>query len=772
MKDGMTGEIAIEGLAAPAEIRVDEWGIPHIRAESEADLFLAQGFNAARDRLWQIDLWRKRGLGRLAASFGPGYLAQDIAARKVLFRGDMAAEWVSYAPDTRAICEAFVAGVNGYIAWALEDPARLPPEFALTGSAPEPWAAEDVVRIRSHALTRNAISEVIRSNLLAGLGPETDLLRKNLEPKRVPGDTGIAPGSVPMAVLDDFRLATAGVSFSPERLAAPLAEAGRWRRVDSLAQVVADATWTGSNNWAVSGARSSTGRPVMAGDPHRNHALPALRYLVHLTAPGLDVIGAGEPCVPGISMGHNGTAAFTQTIFSADQEDIFVLTLDPACPTRYRQGEGWAEMEQVTETFEVKGAEPQERTLLFTRYGPVLHSEGGRAYALRSVWFEPGSAAYLGGLSTMRAKTLPAFRDGLRRFATPSLNHLYADVSGTIAWQPAGMIPVRRGWDGLMPLPGDGSLDWDGFLDLDTLPLVTDPAEGFVASANEANLPTDWDHAAVQVGYEWLEKSRALRLRAALASGTHDVADACALQTDALSLPGLRLKALVGGLAETPAEAKALFAGWDGVLGVDSAAGALCEFWWEKHLKPGILARLVPDAALRPLFAPGDVEGILTALEQPEALFGPAPEAARDALLAETLAGAVAALLAAQGAPEGWRWGALHHGYFEHPLAPLGAKLDVGPLEKPGSASTVMHAAYRGSDFRVTMGASVRFVIDVGNWDASRCINAPGQSGDPRSPHYADLAPLWAKGEYVPFLYSDAAVEAATRQRIALVPAG
>ncbi|QDL93535.1 penicillin acylase family protein [Paroceanicella profunda] len=768
----MTGGIAIEGLAAPAEIRVDAWGIPHIRAASEADLFLAQGFNAARDRLWQIDLWRKRGLGRLAASFGPGYLAQDIASRHLLFRGDMEAEWLAYAPDTRAICEAFVAGVNGYIAWAMDDPARLPPEFALTGSAPEPWAAEDVVRIRSHALTRNAISEVIRNQILAGLDAETDLLRKNLEPRVTPGDTGIAPGSVPMAVLDTFRLGTAGVSFSPERLAATLPEAQRWRRVDSLAQVVADTTWTGSNNWAVAATRTSTGRPVMAGDPHRAHGLPSLRYLVHLTAPGLDVIGAGEPAVPGISMGHNGTAAFTQTIFPADQEDIFVLSLDPANRARYRQGDGWESFEEVTEQIEVKGAPAQPCTLLFSRHGPVLHMGEGHAYALRSVWFEPGSAAYLGGLSTMRAKTLPAFRDGLRRFATPSLNHLYADVSGTIAWQPAGMIPVRRGWDGLMPVPGDGSLDWDGFLSLDDLPMLRDPQEGFVASANEANLPPDWDHTAVQVGYEWLESSRALRLRAALASGTHDVADACALQTDVLSLPGLRLKALVAALPDAPAEARALFADWDGRMDVDSAAGALCELWWEQHLKPGLLARLVPDEALRALFAPGDVEGILSALERPAALFGPAPEAARDALLAETLAQAVTALHALQGPVADWRWGGLHHGYFEHPLTQLRAGLDIGPLEKPGSASTVMHAAYRGSDFRVTTGASVRFVLDVGNWDASLCINAPGQSGDPRSEHYADLAPLWATGAYVPFLYSDAAVEAATRQRITLVPAG
>jgi penicillin amidase len=777
-------QIAIAGLSATAEIVVDHWGIPHLRASNQDDLFFLQGFNAARDRLWQIDLWRKRGLGLLARDFGPGFLAQDRASRAFLFRGDMEKEWASYDPGGRMVFDRFVAGINAYVELTRREPRRLPVEFGITGSRPDLWQAEDVVRIRSHALTRNALSEVLRAKGASAYGDKTDLLRKNLEPPVVPGNAGgIDLDEVPIEVLDLFKLAIATVSFSPERMAASLSEADAWSKLNDLAEVVAESNLTGSNNWAVAPSRTSTGRAIMAGDPHRNHAMPNLRYLVHLTAPGLDVIGAGEPCVPGISMGHNGTIAFTQTIFLADQEDIYVYETEPGNPDRYRFDGEWADMEIVEERFAVKGAPEQTAGLRFTRHGPVLYADPQKriAFALRSVWFEPGSAAYLAGLSSMRAKTLDEFKAAIARFATPSLNHLYADLSGTIAWLPFGAAPVRPNWDGLLPVPGDGRFEWNGFLGIDDMPSAINPPDGFVASANEANLPAGWDHAKTPIGYEWLEKSRALRIREVLSNDDrHTLQASLALQTDVMSLPARRLQALLRAMPEGAgafAQARAMLLRWDSALHADSAAGALSELWYTGHLKPALFALLVPDAALRALLAPGDVEGILTALEHPDARFGTEPSRARDALLADTLAAAWTDALARLGPdPAHWQWGMLHHGYFEHTLSPLVDEamrraLDVGPLPKGGSASTIMHAAYRAQDFRITMGASVRFVLDVGNWDASLCINAPGQSGDSRSPHYRDLSVKWARGEYVPFLYSRAAVDAAAETRIVLTPA-
>ncbi len=230
--------IAVPGLSAPVSIIVDTWGIPHIKADNLMDLFFAQGFNAARDRLWQIDLWRKRGLGLLAADFGPGYLEQDRAARLFLYRGDMATEWACYSPDAEDICKAFVAGINAYIDLVEAEPERLPPEFAELGTRPAKWAAEDVVRIRSHSWMRNALSEVTRANVMAGAGTEADLLRQNLNPFKVPEvPEGLDVGSIPMAVLDIFKLALIPVSFGRERLKAGLDQAEAWRAITPLGEV-------------------------------------------------------------------------------------------------------------------------------------------------------------------------------------------------------------------------------------------------------------------------------------------------------------------------------------------------------------------------------------------------------------------------------------------------------------------------------------------------------------------------------------------------------
>lgn len=768
------------GLDAPARITVDRWGIPHIRAESLRDLFFAQGFNAARDRLWQIDLWRKRGLGLLAADFGPGFLAQDHASRLFLYRGDMAAEWVAYAPDTQAICAAFTAGINAYVALTEREPARLPPEFALLGTRPARWRAEDVVRIRSHSLTRNALSEILRAHVLARADLATDLLRKDIAPPVTPhAAEGMDLGTIALDAATLFRLATAGVTFTPERLAATLDEAWQWTSVTDLGEVMRTAGMEGSNNWAVAASRTATGRPILASDPHRTHSVPPLRYLVHLTAPGFDAIGMGEPAVPGISMGHNGTAAFSVTIFGADQEDIHLYETAPDRPDAYRYGEGWEDMAVVRERFAVKGAPDQTLTLRFTRHGPVIAADAARrqAIAVRTVWSAPGSAAYLASLSGMRATCVEEYRASLRRWGAPSVNHVYADTSGTIAWMPAGFTPIRPNWNGLLPVPGDGRYEWAGFLDLDDMPREVDPPSGFVATANAMNLPADWDHAARQIGFEWIESSRAVRIHEVLGADTaHSIAAACALQTDVTSVPARRLQALLAslrGASEEAAGGLALFAGWDCRLSADSPAAALAELWWTRHLKPALLARLVPDEQLRPLLLPGDVASLLRVLELPDARFGPMPTAARDLLLLETLEAAMRDCAARMGRDSAaWAWGRLHHAQFQHALSGAGAdpSFDAGPWPIGGSASTPMHTGYRPGDFRVIAGASVRLVMDVGDWDNSVCVNTPGQSGDPRSPHYRDLGPTWAAGSYVPLLYGAAAVERAAERVIVLAP--
>jgi len=775
--------LVVPGLERAAEIAVDRFGVPHIRAESLTDLFFAQGFNAARDRLWQIDLWRKRGLGLLAADFGPGFLMQDRAARLFLYRGDMEAEWAAYgSPDMRAICEAFTVGINAYVALTEREPQRLPPEFAALGTRPSRWAVEDVVRIRSHGLTRNAISEILRAIILARSDAATDALRSHLDP---PTKARLAAGldldGLGVEAIDLFKLAIAGVTFTKERLAATLAEAPRWSKVNELGEVVEDLAQTGSNNWVIHGSRTASGRPILANDPHRAHAVPSLRYLVHLKAPGFDGIGAGEPAVPGISIGHNGTIAFGLTIFCADQEDVYVYETERNAPDRYRYEGGYEAMQICGEVFAVKGEPNQTLRLKFSRHGPIIHEDAARrrAIAVKSVWFAPGGAAYLASLAAMRAKNFAAFRDAVGHWGAPSINMVYADVEGNVAWMPAGRMPRRPNWNGLLPVPGDGSHEWAGFAPQAELPLRFNPPEGFVATANQMNLPQDWPHARLPIGHEWSERSRATRIHEVLGATKGDsIASSRALQTDVTSLPARRLTRLLARLPRLDGEAgigQALLGDWDCRLTADSAAAALFEIWWMRHLRLKVLSRFSPDAAIAKLMLPGDMDGMLELVERPDARFGKEPGAQRDALLRETIAAAVGECRTKLGEdPGAWHWGALHHGFFEHALSNLELPgippLDVGPLPKGGSSSTPMHTGYRPSDFRITYGASVRVIVDVGEWDESVCLNSPGQSGDPRSPHYRDLAATWARGDYVPMLYSEAKIAPEITARIALLP--
>jgi penicillin G amidase len=652
----------VPGLEGPVEIRVDRWGLAHIRAGSALDAFRAQGFNAARDRLWQLDLWRKRGLGLLAADFGPGYLAQDRAARLFLYRGDMAAEWAAYGPqDTKAIVTAFVDGLNAYVALTEARAAPLPPEFALTETRPARWQPEDVVRIRSHGLIRNVLSEVARARVLARAGNRAeglaaDDLRKRISPPHAPVvPEGLGAADWPDDLLDDFRLATATVGFSRARMAATRDEAWAWSKVDAHGSVTRGPRSApkepaeGSNNWVAGPSRTATGRPILASDPHRVYLQPSLRYAVHLSAPGLDVIGAGEPALPGISIGHNGHAAFSLTIAPMDQEDLFVCETDPADPDRYRYGDGWEPIARVTDTIPVRGGPDETVVLGFTRHGPVIRESGTQAFALRTVWSEPGSAAYLGSLAYLGARSPEAFGEALRHWSAPSVNQLYADATGRIAWFMAGKAPLRPAHDGLLPVPGDGRYDWAGFHDPGALPRSIDPEAGWLATANEMNLPPDFFVEDRKVGFEWAEPWRARRIRTVLGGqDRHSLADSQALQGDTFSLPALRLADLVRAMAPATdpdiASAQALLASFDGALDRDSPAAALIEVFWVHHLRPALLKTLVPDAATRRLLPPGDTQSLIERLET-----GLDP-ATRDTLLAETLGAAFRGCLERMGA--------------------------------------------------------------------------------------------------------------------------
>lgn len=768
------------GLQASGKILIDVWGIPHIYAENERDLFFLQGFNVARDRLWQIDLWRKRGLGLLARDFGPAYVEQDKALRLFLYRGDMNAEWASYGPKAKTYAEAFVAGINAYVTDVQAGRKPLPIEFRIAGTRPDLWTPEDVVRIRSHGLTRNVASEVKRSLVACAAGLEADGFRVKLEPAwttKIP--EGLDPCSVPKGVLAAYDLATRPVAFAraEDRKAMLMHDPDRF-----LSQADGQRDTIGSNNWVVAPSRTATGRAILANDPHRAHSVPSLRYIVGLNAPGLSVIGAGEPALPGISIGHNGTIAFGLTIFNVDQEDLYVYELNPADPNQYRYRGEWESMRIVHESVEVKGEGARDVELKFTRHGPVVYVDEAnkRAFAIRSIWFEPGTSAYFGSSDYMTAKDWNGFVAAIKRWGAPSENQVYADVKGNIGWIPGAKTPRRVNYDGLMPVPGDGRYEWQGFIDNDELPRVYRPEQGFFATANQMNLPAGYPVAERKIGFEWSDPARWQRIVEVLQSKPKlTLADAMDLQNDDTSMLARRLVKLLKPLQSDDANTKKgleLLKNWDARDGADSAAAAVYEVWISNHLGAALLKAVAPKAA--DLIAPeaSSISPVVAYLETPDEKLGADPAAARDRILRESLGGAVAEVSNRLGADSlMWRWGRLHVAKFDHALMPLAdkataAQLTVGPLAFGGAANVPHAGTYRRSDYRLTAGASFRMVLDVGNWDASRAVNTPGQSGDPFSGHYRDLAPLWATGQYVPLLYSRAAVEAATAEAITLTP--
>jgi penicillin G amidase len=776
-----SADLLVTGLQAPAEILTDRWGIPHIYASSTHDAFWAQGFQVARDRLWQIDTWRRRGLGLLAEAWGAEYAEQDRAARLFLFRGDMHAEWLAYASDTKDIAAAFTAGINFYVSLTRGDPSRLPMEFRELGYEPGFWAPSDVARIRSHGLFHNVAQEVARALMLRDFGSAAEELRRWREPA---GDLTV-PDGLDLSVIPDDVLRDYTLAVSPAQFRAP---AGPAAAVGSGPVQACE----GSNNWALAPARTATGRALLANDPHRTVSLPSLRYIAHLSAPGFDVIGAGEPAVPGVSVGHNGHVAFGFTVFSIDQEDLYVYRTRPGQPQEYWYRDRWEPMAVVREQIPVRDAPPVPVELWFTRHGPVIRSvpESDAAFAVRAAWLEPGMAPYLSSVETMRAVDVERFTTALNRWGAPGENLVYADDAGTIGWKAAGLTPVRPNWDGALPVPGDGRYEWAGFYDMDALPAEVNPSRGWIATANEMNLPAGFPDDWV-ITRDWPAPFRSARIAEVLGQVTGTtVADMVRLQGDYVSLPARQmLRALAGQCWTDPAAERAarLLAAWDGTLAADSAAAAMFEVWYRRHLRPGLrklaLAQILPPekvpAALAAVLPEGDLAGDpridLDLIENPRGRLGENPAAALAGLFEASLSAAIADLTDLLGpAEQDWAWGRLHQARLAHPAGPAMSaaareQTEIDPRPRGGSSDTVGATTYL-PDFTQASGATFRMAVDVGGWDNSVVMNSPGQSGDPDSPHYHDLLARWAEDGAVPLLYSRDRIEAMAQERIKLVP--
>jgi len=710
----------VSGLEQAAEIVVDEWGVPHMYA-------------AARDRLWQIDVWRRRGLGQLSEVFGAEYLDQDRATRLFLYRGDMYREWLAYGSDAKRIAVAFTSGINAYIGLLDENPELLPPEFDLLNYRPARWSPSDVVRIRGHGLWGNISREVQRALIACAADLETAAYWWQLEPEwETKFPEGLDPCTVPRDVLDTYFLAKAPVVFGNPSLA--LNESVFNSKDRSV----------GSNNWVVAPSRTSTGRPILADDPHRTHAVPSLRYIAHLNAPGLNVIGAGEPALPGISIGHNERIAFGLTIFPIDQEDLYVYDVKDG---RYRYGEGWESFKTISESVAIRGAVAADIELKYTRHGPVVYETDTHAFVVRAAWLEPGMAPYFGSVEYMRASNWREFLAALNRWGAPAENQVFADVEGNIGYKPAGLFPRRPNWDGLLPVPGDGAFEWNGFHDMDVLPVEYNPERGFTGTANSMNLPDDYPIAKYPMSFEWSDSWRYQRLWQVLgAQDDHSLEDSGALQRDYQSL--MAVEALRSIPEDISGPAVDMLKEWDGVLTPDSSAGALFAIWFYRHLRPALEIELLPDAS--ELVSPLGSKGVLRLMS----------EKRTHDIIAASLVTAYAETKAVLGdEPSMWRWGALHEMRFQHPLlhladAELAEQMQYPAYARGGSGFTTNNTGFSAHNLLVRAGASYRQVIDVGNWDAATMTNAPGQSGDPRSPFYGNLLKGWAEEGAFPLLFS------------------
>lgn len=714
------GRVSLPGLRAPVRVVRDRWGVPHIYAASDEDLFFAQGYVVAQDRLWQMEMWRRAAEGRLSEVLGPETFARDSLARVLKYRGPMdESEWTVYHPQARALMTAFVTGVNAYIAHHAE---LLPVEFVVTGIKPEPWTIETLVLRQNSFGDANAEVELARR--VAELGAAAANKRRNPDP----WDDLAVPDGLDIAAFGEIGADIQAAMRARGGLPRP-AILPQYRSVlPPLPGVVDDGAVKepGSNNWVVSGAMSATGKPVVVNDPHREVTNPSLRYIAHLSAPGWNVIGASEPPFIGVAIGHNERLAWGLTIVGTDQHDVYVEEVNPADANEVRWSGRWEPLRTVREEIKIKGESPRILEVKFSRHGPIFYEDAKRhrAYALKSALHQPGTAPYLGSMRLAQAHDCREFLVAANYWSAPSENLICGDVDGNISWQASALTPLREGWVGRLPVPGTGEYEWKGFRK--DLPRELNPSRGFIATANHNVNPEGyWPPLMFKTPERGFGRITRL-LRMIQPGRKYTLEDHQRMQNDALSLRAVdELPAFRGWTASDPSveRARTLLAAWDGVLARDSAAAAIYQTF--RGLADDI------DMAAGPRSRPAIEAALRRVIDR---------------------------LSTSQGSDWAtWRWGRMHTRAFPHPFIKA---FDLPTVERPGGGGTV-----------AADGASYREIMDVADWDRSLVTSTPGQSGQPGSPFYDNLLPLWADNTYFPLVFSKKAVDANAAHTLTLTPA-
>jgi penicillin G amidase len=774
----------LPGLKQPVEILKDRWGISHIYAKNESDLFFAQGYNVASDRLFQLEMWRRQATGTVAEILGKKELDRDIGNRLFAYRGDLTEEFNWYHPHGAAIIQSFVNGINAYIEQTRQHPELLTPEFKMLRIKPGLWTPEIVIS-RFNGLSGNINQELNIALAIREMGIDKVKDVEYFQPSNpdLRMDPAIDPSLLSKQILHLYNAFRTPIHFTPDELAPgyrgneqAAAKIGAWSSTPTAIELSEERNSIGSNNWVVSGSRTPTGFPLLANDPHRIQGVPSLRYWVHLVAPGWNVIGAGEPSLPGVSIGHNEDGAWGLTIFGTDMEDLYVYDTNPANPLEYKYNGAWETMRVLHESIPVKGESPVQVDLKYTRHGPVVFEDKAhhKAYAVRAAWLEIGGAPYLASLRMDQAHTWEQFEDACSYSRTPAENMIWGDVKGNIGYQAVGATPLRPNFSGLVPVPGDGRYEWNGFLPIRALPHALNPVKGYWNTSNNYLIPPHWPYADA-LHYQWADAYRSQEVAEVLDSGRQfTVADMVALQNYVLSIPARTLVPLLRDLDignSVSQQAAARLLNWNDILDKDSVAAGIYEMW-QRRLEADMQTLLVPQAA-RPYIGLLPFTQIVNSLEAPDGRFGADPIAGRNALLVKALDEATAELTKRFGPQmDKWNLGAFHKAMIYHPLSTalsskLQAKFDVGDLPRGGDEYTIDAT---GRDDNQTQGGSFKIVMDTGDWDHSVGVNNPGQSGDVNSPHYRDLYPLWARGKYFPIFYSRSEVESVTESVLDLNP--
>jgi penicillin G amidase len=778
----------LSGLKQPVQILKDRWGISHIYAKNESDLFFAQGYNVARDRLFQLELWRRQATGTVAEILGKQELRRDIGNRLFMYRGDLTQELNWYHPHGAAIVDAFVHGINAYIAETESNPALLTPEFKMLGIKPGNWTPAIVIS-RFNGLAGNVEEELDIALQIRAVGVERAREVDYFQPgnPNLDLDPAIDASLLSPDVLSLYMAFRSPLHFTADELVAGYRSRSADKeqilaQLDQAAETPSNELGRageeiGSNNWVVGGKLTASGYPLLANDPHRAQGAPSLRYWVHLVAPGWDVLGGGEPSLPGISIGHNEYGAWGLTIFGTDSEDLYVYDTNPENPSQYKYRGAWEAMTILKESIPVKGESPVAVELKYTRHGPVVFEDKQhhKAYAVRAAWREIGGAPYLASLRMDQATTWKEFQDACTHSRMPAENMVWVDKDRSIGYQAVGIAPRRPNWSGLVPVPGDGRYEWNDFLPIEELPHVENPEKGFFNTSNNYLIPPGWPYQDA-LHYMWADPYRADTVEQFLRSGRmFTVSDMMQLQNSVFSIPARELIPLLREITspnDVTEQARQRLVHWDFNLDQDSVPAGIYEMW-QRHLQENVRAAFLPEDA-RTVKGSPPLFRTVQLLEAPDGTFGADPIAGRDALLLKSLDEAAADLTKRLGTDMNkWKLGAYHHALIHHPMTDAlkpeeRGQFDVGDLPRSGDAYTVDAT---GSLDNQWSGGSFKIIVDTEDWDNSVGLNNPGQSGDVRDPHYRDLYPLWARGRYFPIFYSRRKIESVTEKTSILEPA-